>query len=247
MKIDLKKYLEDRDNSKLAHKEDGVTVTISREFGCNANRIARLLAKHINENTKNSKLLWKIISKEVLVDSAKLLRLKSDDIDRRILTHESDIINQLFNSLSHHYSISDKKIMEQVRQVILDYARKGNVIIVGRGGSMVTSKMSRVLRVRLIAPIEWRTRQIAASKGITYKDAVEVVKHFDENRTRWMEHLTEEKFDQSVFDVIINVKAFEDKQIVQMILLLMNQKGLIQSSESLSHGMELDTSGLSYN
>ncbi len=247
MKIDLKKYLDDRDNSKFAHKEDGVTVTISREYGCNANRIARLLAKHINENVKKSKLSWKIISKEVLGDSAKILRLKSDDIDRRILTHESDIMNQLFNSLSHHYSISDKKIMEQVRQVIQDYARKGNVIIVGRGGSMVTSRMSRVLRVRLIAPIEWRAHQIAASKGITYEDAVKVVRHFDENRTKWMEHLTEEKFDQSVFDVIINVKAFEDKQIVQMILLLMNQKGLMQSSESVAQGMKLDEGGLCYN
>ena len=83
MKVDLSKYLDDW------YKEDpaknifpGPVVTISREVGCPAKKLAASLAERLNtmkkENFKDHPWHW--ISKEIMMESARELQVDSSQI-----------------------------------------------------------------------------------------------------------------------------------------------------------------------
>lgn len=228
MKIDLKKYYEERERLSKKTAFDGPVITFSREYGCEANRIVRMLISKINErNALLKKSPWKFINKEILEESAKDLGLHPSQIDQRIQSHDDGSLSTLFSSLGQHYELADRKIIEKVKDIILNYARKGNVVIVGRGGSIVTRDIENAIRVRLVAPLEWRAKVIADKMKVTPKEALLIIKKFDENRIKWMEHLANKSFDISVFDLIINVKHVSDDEILAVLLNLMETRGYI--------------------
>ncbi len=72
MKIDLRKYLEERDHMHRSLLRDGPVLTVSRAYGCEANRLVRLLIHRINELGPGAlkKHQWKYISKEVIDECA---------------------------------------------------------------------------------------------------------------------------------------------------------------------------------
>lgn len=230
MKIDLKQYFEERDRMKGQPLADGPVVTLSREYGCEANRIARMLQHEIGELLPGpvKTQAWQVVSKEILEESARDLGLKPAEVDERILFHHADPITDLF-AFTRHYTIGDEVILEKVRQTITEYANRGNVIIVGRGGSQVTREMKNALHIRLMAPLDWRVQGIAERRALPYAQALAFVKHMDENRTKWMEHLTGRPFDAGMFDLVVNVKTLTDRQIVEMILHLMQQRGMVSA------------------
>ncbi|WP_258103529.1 AAA family ATPase [Marinoscillum sp. MHG1-6] len=233
MSIDLKKYMNERDEKRSRlHKHDGPVVTISREFGCEANRVAQLLIHEINEHHKfiSHRQPWKMVSKEVLDEAAKELKITTDVLDKRIMQYHSDSFSDIFSSFSQLYNVSDEKIIEKVREIMHHHAEEGNIILVGRGGAILTNDLAQVLRIRLIAPREWRIRSIAERRKISEKEAEELIRHHDEDRVKWTEHLTGVPFDLSVFDLVINVKTLSDHEIVDLVLHMLKDRGWIDQS-----------------
>lgn len=229
MKIDLKKYYDERERINRQTSSDGPVITISREYGCEANRIARVLVGRLNERPAGpmKRQLWKYLNKEILEESGKVLGLRGEQVEQRIQNHDSDPFSALFSSLGQHYDISDHKIIDTVSERMLAYAKKGNVIMVGRGGSVITGDMNNILRIRLVAPFEWRAAMLSSKMNISQKDAEKLAIKMDANRKSWVEHLSGKKYNASVYDLIINVKSLSDQEIVQMILQLMESRGYI--------------------
>ncbi len=228
MKIDLKKYYEGRDLLAQNTAFDGPVLTFSRQYGCEGNRIARMMVKEINDRPRlQKKHPWQYISKEIIEDSAKELGLKPSVVDLKVQQYDADPVRSLFASLGQHYDISESKIIEKINEIILTYAKKGNIIIVGRGGSFVTEGIERVLRVRLVAPIDWRVENVSRSMKISLVNAAELIKKMDANRIKWIENISGRKFDQSTYDLIINVKTMDDHEISEMILNLMERREFI--------------------
>ena len=228
MKIDLKKYYEERERLQQNMAFDGPVITLSREYGCEANRIARMVVKNINERPSLKKRHpWQYISKEILDESAKELGINSSQVNHRVQQYDNDPVRAIFSSLGQHYDVSDKKIIDKVNEIILTYARRGNVIIIGRGGNVVTSEIERALRIRLVAPLVWRTEHIAEKMNISKLEAMELIRKMDDNRIKWVEHLTDKPFDDSDYDLIINVRSLNDHEISEMILNLMEEREYI--------------------
>lgn len=75
---------------------------------------------------------------------------------------------------------------EAVRQVMLDLAAAGNVVIVGRAGQVVLRDRADVLHVRLIAPENIRVERIADQHHITRQAAQAQVKASDRSRRLYL-------------------------------------------------------------
>lgn len=234
MKIDLKKYFSERDRINSSRMYPGPVVTFSRQYGCEANRLAMLLIKRINEIPIGTlkKHPWRYISKEILDESSVELGLKVHDVEQRIQSHSTAMVDNVFASLSNHYQVPGKQILEKVREIILTYARKGNVILIGRGGAAVTKGIGNALRIKLIASLDWRVKSIAGKTGLEWKEALSLVNHIDKNRVDWVEHLSGVKYDDSLFDLIINVERMSDKEIIDVILMVMQKRGMIVIPET---------------
>lgn len=230
MKIDLGNYFEERD--RLDKSTPGPYLTISRQYGCESNKITIKLLHKINMHIKALKGTavhhqWKFISKEIIDDSAEQLGLASKSLEQQIMLRGKDSGGNIFMGLSRHYNVKDKKLFGTIREIIDDFARVGNVIILGRAGAAMTQDIPNGLHLRLIAPLEYRIRTISQKKGVSEEVAKEMIIEMDKNRETWTENLSKKDFTDSWFDLILNRATLSEDEIVNMIFSLMQERELI--------------------
>jgi cytidylate kinase len=225
MKIDLKKYMTERDSMRDQQNVPGPVVTISRQYGCEANQIAHLLIHKIAESAPHSN--WKMINKEIIDESASVLGLTPNRVEQRVLGQARSTIEDVFSSLSHHYSMTDKTIVETVREIIETYAKMGHVVIIGRGGSSLIRKIETSLHIRLMAPDEWRVQKMMTKNDITENNAYTIIQKVDVDRKLWAEHLSNEPFNDGLFDLIFNRKTLTNDEIVDTIIRLMQDRKML--------------------
>jgi cytidylate kinase len=230
MKIDLKKYMEDRDRVRDLQKDPGPVLTISREYGCEANDITVKLLARINRllDTKSVNAThWRYISKEIIEESARELKLTPERLEHRVVHHTVGGLDDMFSSFSNSYNLSDTKIIDKVKELIHTYASEGRVIFIGRGGAMMTRAIPKSVHVRLYAPFAWRATMVAQKHKLSQMEAEELVRSMDNQRTLWTEHLTGKTFDTSIFDMMLNRSTLSIGEIVDTIFSLMQKRALI--------------------
>ncbi|NJK86901.1 MAG: cytidylate kinase-like family protein [Bacteroidales bacterium] len=89
MKIDLIKYMSERLQSECGQiKEAGPVITISREYGCPAKKIAQILTEQLTKKMfiKGADIEWKYITKEIMTESAKELEVDPEKIQHVLNT-----------------------------------------------------------------------------------------------------------------------------------------------------------------
>ncbi len=230
MKIDLNTYMQDRGDVLEADPVAvGPVVTLSREFGCKANHLAikliSMIAQHQDKSVNNCS--WRYINKEIIEESARNLGITSAQIERTLIGEEAGGLADIFRSLSSHYAMTDKKMTDTVKEVIDTYARKGNVIVVGRGGTALTQNIPSALHVRLMAPIAWRTERLVAERNTDIRETRKLIKEVDEKRRKWSETLSGRPYEDGLFHIILNSRILTEEEMALVIFDLMVEKGMI--------------------
>lgn len=207
----------------------GPVVTISRDYGCPAKRLAAELSSALNFNELENYSInhWQWISKEILDESAKELNLKSNMV-REVANKEQDgLVNDIVKSLSHKGYPGDIKIKKTIGEVIRSFAENGNVIIVGRGGVSITRDIKDSLHIKIQAPLEWRINEVSKNQMISLVEAKRKIQHIDIQRTEIREYFEGSRVSNNSFDVIFNYLTLDDEDIISAIVRLMESKDLI--------------------
>lgn len=207
----------------------GPVITISRQTGCGASRIAWLVCEELNRKKfpTHSESKWSFISREILQKSAEALNLDPRALKKVINDKDRGIMDQIVEALSSHSHKSDHKILKTIQEVIRQYGQKGNVVIVGRGGASFCSDIKRSLHIRLEAPEEWRIETIAKRLDFSKEFATEYVHKSDTEREMLVTRYFGHKPDNSVYDAELNRSRFTENEIVEIIVQLAVIKGII--------------------
>jgi cytidylate kinase len=227
----LLKYMIERareaKEEKKAEKGALPFITISREFGCSARHISALIIKKINEDTK-IKQPWRIVSKEILDEAAKELHIDKERVKQIFSMEERSFLDQILDSFYDKYYVSDKKISKTVSAVIEDFAKSGNVVIIGRGGVNITKDLPKGFHVRVVAPLEWRIDRLV-EKGIckTARKAKALAKEMDFKRNVLLNTKKVQAVTMPVFDITFNAKFFKPEEIADSVIAFMKIKGLL--------------------
>ena len=96
--------------------------------------------------------------------------------------HLNAVVNELLG-----LKPSEWTLVHKTTDTILQLARMGNVVIVGRGANVITSKLKNTFHVRLIASLEKRVEHIKSLMEMTEKEALNYIKKEDENRKKYLE------------------------------------------------------------
>src|SRR5262245_23097114 len=128
-------------------------VTISRQTGSRGYEVAETLAKYLQARTA-SEVPWTVFDRNlverVLADHhlpGQLARFMPED-------RHSEIENILGDVLGVHPP--SPSLVAKTTETILHLAELGNVILLGRGANIITSRLSYVFHVRLIGSLERR-------------------------------------------------------------------------------------------
>jgi len=220
--------MQKRDEMRAAKHVPGPVITISRQYGCNANKLAIKLIAAIAEKQKElyDKQQWIYINKEIIEESAKELKMTPTRIEQRII--EQSAVNDLFSSLTQHYTVTDKVIVQKIEDIVQTYAYAGHVIIIGRGGACLTQDINRSLHVKIVAPLKWRAKNISKKKDISLDESIELTKMVDVKRIKWSEKMSKRGYDDGLFDVILNREKLSDKEMLQIIIELLLGRKLLR-------------------
>lgn len=211
----------------------GPVITISRECGCSAKRIATKLSKILTGYSYHSEtktdVEWRWISKEILEESARELQMDSDHVKNVFLSEKKLLLEEVSNAFSTEkvYDAEDQKVIETVGTVIRSFAVAGHHIIVGRGGEILSQGITDRLAVRLEAPLEWRVNRIMQISSLSHSDASDYVIEIDRQRDLFVEHIAGRKVNNADFDVIFNYSTMLDDHIVDAIVNVLKNKHII--------------------
>lgn len=220
MKDNLVDYMSERYKKEdFSYANPGPVITISREAGCPAKRIAEKLANELN--TKEVELgkaeRWRWISKEILAETAKELNVDPVAIEYAFNYETRTIIEDVLFSHSEKYYKSDRKIRSTIAHVIRTMANKGHVVIVGRGSVAICHDIPRSLHIHLEAPLEWRVIMISEKYKIPLDQARKYAIDIDQKRNEFREFFEGKKNDYTWFDLKLNCMTFEIDEIVSIL------------------------------
>ncbi len=238
MKNFLTHYLEEermRNDGKVY--SPGPVVTISRECGCSAKRIATKLSKILTgynylSETK-TEVEWNWVSKDVIDVAASELEMEPEEIKSVLLGEVRRNIHDIATAFSPSkvYDSDDQQVIDTVKSVVRNIAEAGHYIIVGRAASVIAQDIPQRLSIRLQAPLDWRINRIMQISNLSWAEAQEYVIEIDRQRNLFVEHIAGRKLDSNDFDLIFNYSTFTDDQIVDVIVNVLKNKKIIANSE----------------
>jgi len=216
-----------RDENNVT-KEHGPVITISREYGCYATRIAELVSERLSKvSLATKKKEWHWISNEILQESANKLEVDPIKISHFFGGDESMFLDDFVESFVTKKYASEANIKKTISTVVKSYAELGNVVIIGRAGCVIAHHIQKSLHVKIVAPFEWRVQRIQERFAIPELLAKKQVAEIDEKRKIFMSFFKGDKPDRELFDIVLNRAKMSDEEIVSVIELLAKSRQMV--------------------
>lgn len=159
-------------------------ITISRETGAGSQIVCEKLIEILDDYSSPENVKWTYFDRhliEKILDDHNL----PDQIRNYMLEgkyhHISFAVNELLGLAPSQWTIIHK-----TTDTILQLARMGGSVIVGRGANVITAKLKNTFHVRLVAPLEKRIQHICEIMGMNEKEAISHIKKQDQNRADYI-------------------------------------------------------------
>jgi cytidylate kinase len=237
MKEFLRNYLKYVTASNLETGDfAGPVVTISRQTGCSARRIAIKLSKiltgysYMSDTKTDAEWHWadKDTFRQTIRDVQEELIARNND-NPELLERIQMVAKAFFTE--QFDDVVDENALIILKDVILKLAIQGRYIILGRGATTLLADLPNKLSIRLEAPLDWRINRVAQMKNLSHQEAQEHVLKSDDKRARFTESVIGRKYENTDFDIIFNYASLSDDQIVDAIVNILKSKKIISYGE----------------
>jgi cytidylate kinase len=191
-------------------------VTISRQAGTGAHALAEDLVVRLQARAPAGSCPWTVFDRnlvdKVLEDHAlpaRLARFMHEDRASEL----SDIMDGLFGLHPH-----SETLVRKTADTILHLAELGNVVVIGRGGNIVTATLAHALHVRLVGSVERRIERTSRELHVDAKAAADHVRREDLARQRYVrKYYGADIDDPLLYHLIINTDRLSHARAAQTI------------------------------
>jgi cytidylate kinase len=217
----------------------GPVVTISRQAGCSAQRIAIKLSKiltgysYMSETKTDAE--WKWVDKKLFTKVVDEMIEEINAGDFADSAKATKLLKEVSTAFSDEtiYDISDINLIKTLKGIICRLANEGRHIIVGRSAGVILRHVPNKLNIRLEAPTEWRINRLMQIKEFSRAEAAEYINRMDNKRDSFIEKIIGRKAKNNDFDVIFNYAMLEDDQIVDAVINILRNKKIISGPGGL--------------
>jgi cytidylate kinase len=197
--------------------QDGFThpfITIAREPGSGGHPIGQAVADRLN---------FKFVD-EVLIEEVAKSTKKRKEILQQIDEKSRTAIEDLVQGMINPEYVSDITFFTELTKVILSYAYKGRVVILGRGSNFMTP-FAQGLHVRITAPPAVRLQRAIDYEGHSLSKAKDVIAKVQKDRKDFVkQYLRKDVEDADSYDLTINTTYFSPDQSADLIISAFNAK-----------------------
>lgn len=164
-------------------------ITISREFGSGGEAIARLVSEKTGFLLVNKDSLAR-----GLADHG--IELPAADFDQLDLNDDQDRTVHQYIEVMHEY--------------IYDLAIRNDLVILGRGGSILFKDYPPALHVRIIAQFTRRVQRVMKAYNLNSGTAVKLVKEKDRNMTKYYRQVFDVNWNNlRLYNLVLNTELIE--------------------------------------
>ena len=176
-------------------------ITISREMGTGAYQIATEVAK---------KLKYTLVDGTCISACAPKYGLSPD------------MLQMVDEKPPSYITAEDRKraaALNTIELILLDYARKGNVILYGRGGQDLLKECGNVLRLRFIADFEERVERFAEREWVDPDLTRSMIRRSDHQRGGFIHFYFDRDWDDPLgYDLTFNTSRLLPATIIESIV-----------------------------
>lgn len=176
-------------------------ITFSREMGTGAYHVAEDVALKL---------------KYTLVDGNKIASVASK------YGLSSDLLQMVDEKPPSYITAEDRKraaALNTIEQIILDFARKGNVVIYGRGGQDLLKGCKSLLRLRFVGDFEERVERFAEREWIDPDMAASMIRRSDHQRGGFIHFYFDRDWnDPKGYDITFNTSKLSHDSIVETVI-----------------------------
>jgi cytidylate kinase len=183
-------------------------ITVSREMGTGAYHVAEELAR---------KLKYTLVDGERISACAAKYGLSPD------------MLQMVDEKPPSYITAEDRKraaALNTVELILLDFARKGNVILYGRGGQDLMRGCGNVLRLRFTADFEERAERFAEREWIDPDLARSMIRRSDHQRGGFIHFYFDRDWNDPLgYDMTFNTSRLSQESIVESIVSCVKDPG----------------------
>ncbi len=191
-------------------------ITISRQSGSGGHAVAEKLWELLNAGTCQAER-WAVFDRNLVERvleehhlPARWARFMPEDKISEI----SDTMDELFGLHPPSWTL-----VRKTADTILHVAELGNVIIIGRGASVITRRLDNVLHVRLVGSLERRVAYLERVNQLTRKEALALAQAEDLGRRRYLKKYFDKNIDDPLlYHLVINTDLLSYEEAAHLIV-----------------------------
>jgi cytidylate kinase len=190
-------------------------ITIARQIGSLGNEIAADVAQRLDYT---------------LVDQA---RLQEAAEAYGMLKSELEEVHERRPTLVTRYlTMRHRAYLDMIQTIIYECARADDVVILGRGATVLLNDVPSALHVNMFAPFERRVAVVMAHEGITRPLAEHLVRESDQDRAGYMRYLFDcDWMDPLLYDIMINTDVITREHACELIVQAAHAKELLDAHD----------------
>ena len=194
---------------------DRPLVTISRQTGAGGVTLGETLSEYLNARGAKGSVPWTLFDKnlvqQILEDHALPARVAEFIREDRSAGVE-DAVGEI---LGIHPSAW--RLIQHTTETVLRLAETGNVILVGRGSTVITQHLPLAFHVRVIGSMEPRIDRIRELLSLSRKEAAAHIDREDRARRRYMlKYFKRDPDDPLLYDLVLNTDRVSIAEAARM-------------------------------
>ena len=175
-------------------------VTVSRQSGSLGTEIARAVA---------SKLQYEYLDKD---------KIEKALVDCGLPMPEVEKFDEKKPPFWVSWQIQSRRFLHAIQAVVYDFARRGNTVIVGRGGQVLLRDIPGVVHLRLLAPFAVRVGRIMEREKVDEKQAIRLIRRRDRDSAGFLRFFFEVDWENpALYDLVLNTQRISADVAVGMI------------------------------
>lgn len=206
---------------------EGIVVTIARQCGSGGAEVGRILTRQTNLHYLDHEIIDEVARRSgVAVEQIE----NQDEQTTGPLGYMLEALNTnaLFNLnysklLSRQTPSAPTLTHEQAyfhltQHVVLEMARTGNAVIIGRGSQFLLRGLPRILHVYVFAPLPRRIENVREHFHLTRSQAIDFIEHRDDETENYLRHYYGSNGTQpELYHLLINTGLFSFETAADLI------------------------------
>ncbi len=181
-------------------------VTISRGTFSGGKMLAECLGRTLG---------FRCIDRDMIVEKAAGQRVSQQEL-RAALEEPPGILGRLSHKRYIYLALIQATLTEEVRN--------GRAVYHGLAGHLLLRGAPGMLRLRIIAPMEFRIRMAGERMNLTRSQALAHIEKMDQHRRKWTQFLYGVNWeDASLYDLVINLEHTQIEEVCEVVAAAIEQ------------------------